>query len=104
MIIKVDKCPRFCIKKQFTKSAQYLRKRLYSRYALSKISWHFAVSDMSKTGVNEKLDNMVSTNIRKWLHFPISATLGIVMLPPNKFEQNIVLPSTKFLQCQTVCR
>ena len=35
---------------------------------------------------------------------PISATLSNVPLPYNRFGLNAVLPSTKFLQCQTVSR
>ncbi|CAB3997596.1 reverse transcriptase [Paramuricea clavata] len=34
----------------------------------------------------------------------ISAALSNVLLPHNKFGLNIILPSTKFLQCQTVSR
>ncbi|CAB4042602.1 Hypothetical predicted protein [Paramuricea clavata] len=134
MIIRVDKCSTFGIRKQLTKSIQYLQKLfvnnclvprvelgksfrylgryfdfnmsdedhksevydtltnilneiddlplypknkslLYSRYELSKISWHFAVSDIDKTWVNDKLDSIASTYIRKWLELPISATL-----------------------------
>ena len=75
---------------------------LYSRYALSKISWHLTVSDIGKTWANEKLDSIASNFIRKWLELPISATLCNVQLPLNKFGLNISLPSTKFLQCQTV--
>jgi hypothetical protein len=71
---------------------------------LSKISWHFTVSDIGKTWVNDKLDSIASTYIRKWLELPISATLSNVLLPHNKFGINIILPSTKFLQCQTVSR
>ena len=163
MIIRVDKCSTFGIKKDLTKSIQYLPKLfinnclvprvdigksfrylgryfdfnmtdgdhkseiyetlanilkeiddlplhpknkilLYSRYALSKISWHFTVSDISKTWVIEKLDSTVSTYIRKWLELPISATLSNVLLPQNKFGLNVILPSTKFLQCQSVSR
>ena len=163
MIIRVDKCSTFGIRKQITKSIQYLPKLfinnclvprvelgksfrylgryfdfnmsdedhksevydtltnilneidnlplhpknkilLYSRYVLSKISWHFTVSDIGKTWVNEKLDNIASTYIRKWLELPISATLSNVLLPRNKCGLNIILPSTKFLQCQTVSR
>ena len=163
MIIRVDKCSTFGIKKDLTKSIQYLPKLfinnclvprvdigksfrylgryfdfnmtdedhkseiyetlanilkeiddlplhpknkilLYSRYALSKISWHFTVSDISKTWVIEKLESTVSTYIRKWLELPISATLSNVLLPQNKFGLNVILPSTKFLQCQSVSR
>ena len=163
MIIHVDKCSTFGIRKQITKSIQYLPKLfinnclvprvelgksfrylgryfdfnmsdedhksevydtltnilneidnlplhpknkilLYSRYVLSKISWHFTVSDIGETWVKEKLDNIASTYIRKWLELPISATLSNVLLPRNKCGLNIILPSTKFLQCQTVSR
>ena len=163
MIIRVDKCSTFGIRKQLTKSIQYLPKLfvnnclvprvelgksfrylgryfnfnmsdedhksevydtltnilneiddlplhpknkilLYSRYVLSKISWHFTVSDIGKTWVIDKLDSIASTYIRKWLELPISATLSNVLLPHNKFGLNIILPSTKFLQCQTVSR
>ena len=163
MIIRVDKCSTFGIKKQLTRSIQYLPKlfvnncliprveigesfrylgrypnfkmsdddhksevldtltdllneiddlplhpknkiRLYSQYALSKISWHFTVSDIGKTWVNEMLDTVVSKYIRKWPELPISATLSNILLPYNRFGLNVVLPSTKFLQCQTVSR
>ena len=163
MIIRVDKCSTFGIKKQLTKSIQYLPKlfinnclvprveigesfrylgryfnfnmsdndhkseildtltdffdkidqlplhprnkiRLYSQYVLSKISWHFTISDIGKTWVSETLDAIVSKYIRKWLELPISATLSNILLPNNRFGLNVVLPSTKFLQCQTVSR
>ena len=163
MIIRVDKCSTFGIKKQLTKSIQYLPKLfvnnhlvpriemgksfrylgryfdynmsdeehkselvkafndimskidelplhpknkilLYSRYLLSKISWNFTVSDMSKTWICETLDGIASKYFRKWLELPVSATLSNVLLPQNKFGLNIILPSTKFIQCQTVSR
>ena len=50
------------------------------------------------------LDSIASKYIRKWLQLPISATLSNVLLPHNKFGLNIILPSTKFVQCQTVAR
>ena len=78
--------------------------RLYSQYVLSKISWHFTISDIGKTWVNETLDPIVSKYIRKWLELPISATLSNILLPYNRFGLNVVLPSTKFLQCQTISR
>ena len=70
---------------------------LYSRYALSKISWHF-----TEPWVIEKLDSTVSTYIRKWLELPISATLSNVLLPQNKLGLNVILPSTKF-QTVPIC-
>ena len=163
MIIRVDKCSTFGVKKQLTKSIQYLPKLfinnhlvprteigksfcylgryfdynmsdeehkselldlfntimtkidelplhpknkiiLYSRYLLSKFSWNLTVSDISKTWVCETLDGIASKYIRKWLELPISATLSNVLLPKTKFGLNIILPSTKFIQCQTVAR
>ena len=76
---------------------------LCNRYLLSKISWHFTVSDITKTWVNENLDNIACKYI---LELPISATISNVLLPcsPTTFGLSIILPSTKFLQCQTVSR
>ena len=51
---------------------------LYSRYFLSKISWHFTVSDIGKTWVTENLDNVACKEIRKLLELPISLSLSNV--------------------------
>jgi hypothetical protein len=133
MIIRVDKCSTFAIKKAITKSVQYFPKFLinnnliptikieafqyfgrnidfnmsndnhktelttlvnelmtdidskplhprnkllvYSRYVLSKISWHFTIATLSKTWVIENIDPVVNQYIRKWLEIPISGTL-----------------------------
>ena len=40
---------------------------LYSRYLLSKLSWHFTVVSLSKTWVAENIDSVVNKYIRKWL-------------------------------------
>ena len=32
--------------------------RLYSRYLLSKVSWHLTVADLTKTWVEENLDSL----------------------------------------------
>ena len=77
---------------------------LYSRYLLSKLSWHFTVSSLSKTWVIENIDTKVNSYIRKWLDIPISGTLSTVFLTRNKFGLNICPPSVKFIQCQTVLR
>ena len=161
MIIRVDKCSTFGIKKALTKSVQYLPKLIinnqlipaintgehfqylgryfnfnmsdeqhkselktlvdelmtnidskplhpkykiliYSRYVLSKLSWHFTVTNLSKTWVVENIDSIVKSYIRKWLDIPISGTLSTVFLTRNKFGLNICPPSIKFIQCQTV--
>ena len=163
MIIRVDKCSTFGIKKTITKSVQYLPKLLinnqlipkisigeafqylgryfsfsmcdeqhkselislveelmadidskpihpknkillYSRYLLSKLSWHFTVSSLAKTWAIENIDSKVNSYIRKWLDIPISGTLSTVFLTRNKFGLNICPPSVKFIQCQTVLR
>ena len=163
MIIRVDKCSTFGIKKTLTKSVQYLPKLLinnqlipktsigeafqylgryfsfnmsdeqhkselishveelmadidskpihpknntllYSRYLLSKLSWHFTVSSLGKTWVIENIDSKVNSYIRKWLDIPISGTLSTVFLTRNKFGPNICPPSVKFIQCQAVLR
>ena len=77
---------------------------LYSRYLLSKLSWHFTVSSLAKTWVIENIDSKVNSYIRKWLDIPISGTLSTVFLTRNKFGLNICPLSVKFIQCQTVLR
>ena len=77
---------------------------LYSRFVLSKVSWHFTVAGLSKTRVTENLDNLVSKYIRRWLDLPVSATLSSIILSKNQFGLNMILPSMKFSQCQTVFR
>ena len=160
MIIRVDKCSTFGIRKLCTRSVQYLPKLLisgvlipcvemgesfrslgrffdfsmsnnqpmsntiqdlmndiditplhpkhklllYSRYVLSKLSWHFIIANISKTWITEHLDSVVNGDIRKWLDIPISGTLCNVFLERNKFGLNICPPSIKFTQCQTVLR
>ena len=51
---------------------------LYSRYLLSKLSWHFTVTTISKTWVSENMDSVVNKYVRKWLEIPISGTLSNV--------------------------
>ena len=77
---------------------------LYSRYVLSKVSWHFTVSNISQTWVKENIDSVVNSYIRRWLEILISGTLCSVFMTRNKFGLNIFPPSVKFLQCQTVLR
>ena len=145
MIIRVDKCSTFGIKKATTKSIQFLPKLLinnrlipkinigesfqylgryfdfemsknnhkeeltslvneimtdidlkplhpknklllYSRYVLSKLSWHFTVATLSKTWVTENIDPIVNQYIRKWLEVPISGTLSTIFQTNNKLD------------------
>ena len=76
----------------------------YSRYLLSKISRDFTVLDISMTWISDTLDRIASKYIRKWLELSVSATLSNVLLAQNKFGLNIILPSTKYIQSQTVSR
>jgi hypothetical protein len=77
---------------------------LYSRYLLSKFSWHFTVATLSKTWVSENMDSVVNQFERKWLEIPVYGTLSNVFPTSNKFGLNIYPPSLKFTQCQTVSR
>ena len=163
MIIRVDKCSTFGIKKSATSSIQYLPKllinqavvpsveigksfkylgryfnfsmnnidhktevltlisdlmskidkipchpknklQLYHRFILSKISWHFTIADLGKTWVIDNIDNVASRYIRQWLELPISATLSSLVLSKSKYGVSLILPSTKFMQCQVVAR
>ena len=76
---------------------------LYNNYLLTKLSWNFTAANLPKTWVCEHLNN-VAKYLRKWLELPVSATLSNIVIPYNKIDLNIQLPSTKFIQCQTVLR
>ena len=66
--------------------------------------WHCTVCDLSKTWIIQHLDNTVSHCILKWFDLPISSTLSNSLLPLDTIGLDIILPSTKFTQCQTVHR
>ena len=77
---------------------------LYHRFVLSKLSWHFTIANLGKIWVVENIENLVASYFHQWFELPISATLSILTLPKSKYRINCILPSTKFLQCQTVIR
>ncbi len=77
---------------------------LYSRYVLSKLSWHLTVAPLSKVWIIENIDSVVNQYIRKWLDVPVSGTLSNVFLTRNKFGLSIIPPSIKFTQCQSTLR
>ena len=77
---------------------------LYHRFVLSKLSLHLTIADLSKTWVVDNLDNIVTSYVRKWLELPISATISSLILNKSRYGINLVLPSTKFIECQTVIR
>ena len=62
------------------------------------------ISDISITWVKQNLDNIVSSFIRTTLEFPISGTLHITTLAKKHYGLNIVLPSSRFAQCQVTYR
>ena len=62
------------------------------------------IADLSKTWVIENLDSIVSGYVRKWLELHISATISSLILKKSRHGINLVLPSTKFIECQTVIR
>ncbi|CAB4017464.1 Hypothetical predicted protein [Paramuricea clavata] len=118
MVVRLDKCSTFGIKKVLSKSAQYLPKlrnnkdlipriktrESFDRYVLSKLSRNFTAATISKTWVIENVDSLVNKYIRQWLEVPISGKLSNVFLTRNKFYLNILTASVKFIQCQTVLR
>ena len=77
---------------------------IYHRFVLSKLLWHLTVADLSKIWVVQNLDTIVTKYVRQWLYLPISATLSTLVLQKSKYGINLILPSTKFTQCQTVIR
>ena len=77
---------------------------LYHRYVLSKLSWHLPIADLIKTWVVENLDSAVTRYIRKWFELPISASISGLIVSKSHYGLNLVPPSTKFIQCQTIIR
>ena len=77
---------------------------LYSRYFMSKISWHLTIADIEQTWVVNQLDSLAHTYLRRWLEIPASGTLSIIMLSKSQFGLDIHDISTKLKQCQVVVR
>ena len=74
------------------------------RFVLSKLSWYFTTSDLSKTLIVENIDSLVSRYVRQWLEGTIRATLTSLLISKSKYGLSLILPSTKFMQCQVVIR
>ena len=81
-----------------------LKKLLYHSFIFSKLSWHLTIADLSKTWVVENLDNVATSYVRKWLKLPMIATISSLILNKSRYVVNLVLPSTKFIECQTIIR
>ena len=73
---------------------------LYSRYVLSKISWHFTVASLSKTWMIENIYLVINKYVRKSLEILISGTLSNVFLTRNKFGLNVILPPSYSLSAR----
>ena len=77
---------------------------LYHRFVLSKLSWHLTIADLSKTWVVENLDSKVLRIVRQWLELPICSTFSSLVLSTSRYGINLILPSAKFIECQTIIR
>ena len=66
--------------------------------------WHLTIADLSKTWAIDNLDNIITSCIRNWFELPITATISSLILNKSRYDINLVLPSTKFIKCQTVIR
>ena len=77
---------------------------LYHRFLLSKLSWNLTIADISKTWIIDNLDSIVSKYIGQWLELPISATFSSLIINKSKYGISLILPSIKFIQCQTTIR
>ena len=77
---------------------------LYSRYLLSKVSWHLTVTDLTKTWFEENLDPLYTYYLRLWLEIPLCETLSNLCQNKSKFGLNVISFSTKHTQSQTVLR
>ena len=75
---------------------------LYLRFVLSELSWHFTIAYLGKTWVTKNIDNLVSKYILQWLELLISATLSTFVLSKSEYDFSLIIPSTKFAQCQVV--
>ena len=77
---------------------------LFKSYLLSQISWDLTVANIGLTWVKNNLDNVVSLYLCRWLEIPINGTLDICLLSRSRFGLDLILPSTKLIQCQSVIR
>ena len=77
---------------------------LYSRYLLSKHSWHLTLADLTKTWVEQNLDSLYTYYLRLWLEIPPCGTINNLCQNKGKFGLNVISFSMKHTQCQTVLR
>ena len=77
---------------------------LYHHYILSKLSWHLTIADLNKAWVIEHLDSVLTRHIRKWFESPLRSSISGLIVSRSYYDFNLVLPFTKFIQCQTIIR
>ena len=77
---------------------------LYSRYLMSKLSWHLTIADIEHTWVINQLYSLAHSYLGRWLEIPATGSLSIIMLSKSQFGLDIQDISTKFKQCQVVMR
>ena len=63
---------------------------LYSKYLLSKLSWHLTIADIPGNWVKEMLVYLYHKKLRSWLDISINGTLDTVQLPKSKLGLNII--------------
>ena len=57
-----------------------------------------------QTWVVQNLDTIVAKFVRHWLELPTSATLSQLIINKCNYGLSLILPSTKFIPCQTTIR
>ena len=88
MIIRVDKCITFGIKKSITKSAQCKPKLLINKELVRCV----------------EIGDSFRKYFPSWLDLPISGTLSNIFFPHKKFGLNLHPTSAKYAQYQTILR
>ena len=77
--------------------------KLYQQWT-SKISRHLTITKISNTWMKKNNDNIVSRYIKLWLEIPVNGTWNIVTQSKRKFGLGVMLPSTRYTQCQVTFR
>ena len=90
LIICVDKCSTFGIKKNGNSSTQF------------KLDLNFSICKLGESWVKQNLDSIV--NVKRWLHLPQNANMGHLYLPTKHLGLNFSLTSDIYACCQLSTR
>ena len=92
LIIRVDKCSTFGIKKVRTYSTQYEPYLKIANERIPSTEMNKSFINLTKTWVAETLDNKFSKFCRRWLQIPVSGNISHIFLPRSKlgFEIKIL--------------